>query len=529
MAEEEIKIRVTVDGADQASRGLDGVTDSLGEQKTAADAAHDSTAQVSSGFADMARGGQALTQRVQGVASAVQQLVSATGSSDRSAGMIASVAGATAQFAALGATLGPGGAVAGGIAGFLSGMRSIVTQADAAAAAITRLNTAASASTTSLAAGLADVGTLSEDDVSRLMAEGAETRRGLMERERELAATMADIWAGPADRGAAALEIRDVRDRIAVITDRIDELNAATGVGRDLAPTTSGRVGLDVGTGGAGAGGASLRRSGGGGSGGGRAAASEPTDFFADITGESANDAADRINAELAANEEIAAARREFWDDQDDLRAESYAEEAEAIKEHADAQIEIEREKNDAIRELAEEQEEATKEKRRQALQDQIETQEEFMNLGMDVVGLLTDALGDIASGEKTAEQAFKGMAKAFLQMISQYTALKAATEFAEAIGAFARYDIPGGAAHLAAGIAFTAVAVATGVGAAAINTSKPTPPAKPEADRDTGDKGGGGVVINWNSPVVTASTRDDLGRELGAMVRAGDARYGSG
>lgn len=133
---------------------------------------------------------------------------------------------------------------------------------------------------------------------------------------------------------------------------------------------------------------------------------------------------------------------------------------------------------------------------------------------------MMGKSIAAIATGEQTAEEAFQGLAKAFLEMISQYATLKAATEFAEAGAAFARYDYAGGAAHIGAGVAFTAVAVATGVGAAALG-SAPSAPARPEAGGGTEAAQGGDVIINWNSPVITAGTQADLGRELQAAVSA--------
>jgi hypothetical protein len=529
VAAEAIELEVRLAGAPQAAQQIERVATALDHEKAAATGAARAHEQAESSMGTMAQRGQQLTQRVQGVASAIQQLVSTTGSNDRTAGLIASVAGATAQFAAMGAALGPGGAIAGGVAGFAAGLAGIVSQANAAAAAIAHLHTVTAGTVTDLGTALGDLGGMSEDDVSRLMAEGAAERRSLMARERELVETARDIWASPSVRLEAVSELGRVRSEIETLTSRIDELNAATGVGRDTVGGTPGRVGLDVGAGGAGVGGASIARHH---AGGGRSRASELREVYRGW--EDAEDAfyeAERANEE-ARLEEIA----DFWEAQDDLRAASY-EEAEALRrENLEREksviaerIEDEEAKQEAIRELNNERLAKEEEDAAAARAREIEAQTEFMELGMNVVGLMTDALGAIVSGEKTAEDAFKGLAKAFLQMISQYAMLKAATEFAEAIGAFASFNYGGGALHLAAGVAFTAVAVATGVGAAAINVAKPTAPARPEADRDSaGSKAGSGdVVINWNSPVVTAGTRDDLGRELGALVSAGRARYG--
>ena len=460
MAEQDIQIRVSVDGAEQAARELGGVTGALHSETAAAheaDAAHDA---AGASMAEMARGGTQFVQRVQGMASAIQGLVGALGSRDRTAGLVASIAGTTAQFAAMGASLGPHGAIIGGLVGLTTSM-------------------------------------LSAADAARTVTHSVEEMNAELARRAEVDA------AGISERSWAHLmEERRVEERAAA--DEADRM--LTGMMAEAE--------------------AALARPRGGGGGGSR---DEGPVFGAAMTEEGldlyTSDISDaEIERRRARDEEFAAMDAERFE----ATLEMLAAEEEARKEADTERLEAEQEKQDAIAEMNQERLEKEQEAEEQARQDAIAQQEEFMNLGMNVVGLMTDALGQIASGEKTAEEAFKGLAKAFLNMISQYSALKAATEFADAIASFARYDYSGGAQHLAAGVAFTAVAVATGVGAAAINTSKPSAPARPEADRNAGNgKGGGDVVINWNSPVVTASTRDDLGRELGALVRAGDARYG--
>jgi len=142
-------------------------------------------------------------------------------------------------------------------------------------------------------------------------------------------------------------------------------------------------------------------------------------------------------------------------------------------------------------------------------------------------------ALQAIIAGNKTAEEAFTGLLASFLKYISEQSMLKAIYEYAEAIASFASYKYDQGAQHLAAGIAYTAVAVAAGAGAAALSAPSAKgageeKPASPESGRGDGGKGGGDIVINWNSPVVTAGTRAELGRDMAGMIRAGTQRYGT-
>lgn len=217
--------------------------------------------------------------------------------------------------------------------------------------------------------------------------------------------------------------------------------------------------------------------------------------------------------AELEITEDTNNRLIEMREARDELLA-SKAEEA------AQLEIDIAKRQYEELARLGEEQEQ----ERIAADERAIEHRQSMMNdLGgmmAQTTMMLGKSVAAIATGEQTAEQAFEGMAKSFLEMIAQYAAMKAATEFADAIASFARYDYSGGAQHIAAGVAFTAVAVATGVGAAAIG-SAPSAPARPEAGGGTEAAQGGDVVINWNSPVITAGTQAELGRELQAAVSA--------
>lgn len=216
-------------------------------------------------------------------------------------------------------------------------------------------------------------------------------------------------------------------------------------------------------------------------------------------------DAEYAAQAEELANEEIERLAREG-----DAQAELFELKADL----READMEAEREKQDYLRELEEQAAEA---------------REQELEGVMQMVGrsskMLFTAIAQVASGAKSGEEAFLGLLKSFLEMISEYASLKAATEFADAAGAFARYDYGGGAAHVGAGLAFTAVAVATGVGAAAIGSGAPQAPARPEA-QPQGQEGGGNTtyVVNWNSPVVTAGTRAELGRDLVGLMSEAEA-----
>ena len=242
---------------------------------------------------------------------------------------------------------------------------------------------------------------------------------------------------------------------------------------------------------------------------------------------------------------------------------------AEAMAQQAREQVDIEREMNEEFARRAELQEslqrqlqdeiavtaaiqEANEAKRLEAINEQKEqmrelfekqkegaraTEEAFRNNAQEmeaftqpIVSGLTRALSEVIAGAKTADQAFQGLLASFLEMIAQQTALQAAKEFAEAIAAFASQRYDEGALHLAAGAAYTAVAVAAGAGSIAVAPSAAAP-ASPEAGAsDVGGGGGGTTVVNVNGPILSAgnsSGREELGAELGTIIREGNRRYG--
>ena len=195
---------------------------------------------------------------------------------------------------------------------------------------------------------------------------------------------------------------------------------------------------------------------------------------------------------------------------------------AAARAEQHEAELERQAELKDSLIESADKQREVADRQR-----------QEYMGVTSVIAGGLNDALQAIIAGNKTAEEAFTGLLASFLKYISEQSMLKAIYEYAEAIASFASYKYDQGAQHLAAGIAYTAVAVAAGAGAAALSApsakgSSEEKPASPESGRGDGGGGGGDIVINWNSPVVTAGTRAELGRDMAGMIRAGTQRYGT-
>lgn len=505
MAEQPIQIEVQFEGAEQAARELGRVSNSVDQVGRTANAAGTSVESFARGFQNTA-------QRIQGVAGAVQSLATALGSESRAGSMVASVAGATAQFAAMGAMLGPGGAVIGGIFGLTTSVLALrdahVSAAEAAATERQRIMELADARIAERdAAARAEAissgafGGISEEELTR-------EREARVVRREELNTEFRELR----ERARAAREMyegagREVPEAISrPILARIRELRSEfSSLGEEAAAIT-GELSERAGS----LGGApeATRRRGGGGR---RAAA--PVEA-----------AAPEVEARLDSMRFFAEAELEITEDTNDrlieMREERDARMAAKAEEAAQLEIDIAKRQYEEMQRLGEEQEQERMAADERAIENRQEMMGELGGLMAQTTMMMGKSIAAVATGEQTAEKAFEGMAKAFLEMIAQYAAMKAATEFADAIASFARYDYSGGAQHIAAGVAFTAVAVATGVGAAAIG-SAPSAPARPETGGPAEGGAGGDVIINWNSPVITAGTQAELGRELQAAVSA--------
>jgi hypothetical protein len=512
MAEQPIQIEVTFDGASEATRELGRVSQGISNVGQTADRAGVTIESFSRGFQNTA-------QRIQGVAGAVQTLASTFGSENRTGSLVASVAGATAQFASMGAMLGPTGAVVGGIAGLAAGLFNVVTASDSSRSAIEQLRETMQNATTDADRYAAALALVRGEDEAAARSERARAIRG-------------ENWAA---LNLPNEELRaEIRAREAEINQLIDQYGAAAESGTRVSALREDIRRLEILSsvesettifGEPAAASAPARRGGGGGGRRGR-------DVFEMLGGAASNEDIAGISAEF---ERLAAERAEREAEANALIEEKRNAHYEALKEMAieaqDAELERQREVNEALAEMENERQERIREGQLAMKENQEADEERSLerrrSLNGELMGLLGDAtmafgksLAAIATGEQTAEEAFQGLAKAFLEMISQYATLKAATEFADAAASFAKYDYAGGAAHIGAGVAFTAIAVATGVGAAAIG-SAPSAPARPEAGGGTEAAQGGDVVINWNSPVITAGTQAELGRELQAAVSA--------
>ncbi len=152
-----------------------------------------------------------------------------------------------------------------------------------------------------------------------------------------------------------------------------------------------------------------------------------------------------------------------------------------------------------------------------------------------NVIGSLTDVLSQLQQGSATADEAAQMMLASFLQMLSRMAAVQALAEVARAISSYP--DVAGIAAHIAGALAWGAVAVATGVGGAAVSAgvsraqsarAAAEQPASPRSAGVTEGKGGGTTVINFLGPVMTAQGEATFGRMINHASDSARARFAS-
>lgn len=516
MSEGQIQIDVEFNGAQEAVASLGRVEQGVREVGTASAASGTSLQGMATQFSSTA-------QRVQGVAGAIQGLVGALGSRDRTAGLVASVAGATAQFAAMGSMLGPAGTLAGGVIGLTTSILSLArANDDVAASARAARNELAALANQRIAerneeamrrrisrgdlAGVSGTDLEREREMRSIELERLDEQfRALMERHREAVAMYEGAGRSvPADiRRSMSEELRNLREAHGELRGEWENINSELvgrggGLGTPTPTTTTTRTG---------------------GGGGGPSPAEEAWDRYnaAMEDAETRRAAAEEAAREAAAEHNAAILEEETkrYEAERALADEAAEEERKRMEESLELHRQLAEKQADIDQEMAAKRQQVAE----QAMEQRRQTSQEMTGMLGDMTMSFGKSLAAIATGEKTADEAFKGLLKSFLEMISQYATLKAATEFADAGSAFARYDYAGGAGHIAAGVAFTAVAVATGVGAGALGAA-PSAPARPESS-GVGESGGkgGDVIINWNSPVVTAGTKAELGREIGVML----------
>ena len=519
-----IQIQVEFTGTDEAVRGASAVSGGLDTMSTRTESAAVAADRLAARQTAAATAAIAFGQRLAAASNAVQGITSALGVEGQAAGLIGKITQTSTAMAQLGASFGPQGELVGGIIGAAIPAIAAVKQA------IDDLNDRNRQWDEQLAEieqGQRDAeeavrnGTAAINEQSDALANASENMRrfidslstgGIQRQAQDSSARiteLSDQLARVNDelRGLGDVQGAAAADRMLGLQDRARELTTAIAASSDQFEEARGLLSETES--------APARRGGGGRRATQReeGAPSEPS-------------AAETMYSEMLAEEnEYLRQQADLQEYLNELGQQSMSD----IEAHGDlrqreheAEVERQAELKDALIESADKQREVADRQR-----------QEYQAVTGVIAGGLNDALQSIIAGNKTAEQAFTGLLASFLKYISEQSMLKAIYEYAEAIASFASYRYDQGAQHLAAGIAYTAVAVAAGAGSAALSapSSKGAgeeKPASPESGRAGDGKGGGDIVINWNSPVVTAGTRAELGRDMAGMIRAGTQRYGT-
>ena len=522
-----IQIQVEFTGTDEAVRGTTRVSDGLENMSGRSSAAARATEQLAARQTAAATAAIAFGQRLAAASAAVQGITSALGVEGQTAGLIGKITQTSTAMAQLGATFGPQGALVGGIIGaavpaiqgliqsfneqeeaqqrLLASTAVLVESYDTILQRIRQVSSARAAESR-ISMGLGDAqeqqaAVTRAQQAAAAATQTAERARTALNQasfdEMQTAITGLRAAESAERRTRAELQQAQEAQRLAVADAQadVDEMmESLLSAGQEAAPARRG--------------------------GGGRRRAETPQAAAVD-EGDAMAVVRDIIGEQNAALAEQAALKEELIGIAEKQRDVDEAAAAARAEQH-EAEVERQAELKDALIESADKQREVADRQR-----------QEYQAVTGVIAGGLNDALQAIIAGNKTAEEAFTGLLASFLKYISEQSMLKAIYEYAEAIASFASYRYDQGAQHLAAGIAYTAVAVAAGAGSAALSAPSAKgagdeKPASPESGRAGEGKGGGDIVINWNSPVVTAGTRAELGRDMAGMIRAGTQRYGT-
>lgn len=524
---EPIMISIEVEGSDDSASSIDGVSESLSTLQQRETSASEAAARLAQQQQAATVKAILFTAKLASASSAVQALTAALGS-EGAAGLIGRVGASSAQFAELGGMLGPQGAIVGGIVGAVIPAISAVSDAIAEAnernaawrqelAELEEAQRVAGRATSDMtdeierqAEAVRDAADEMQQFVASLSRDGLQAQaRGAAAQVAELADQLAGTnneirGLSGATGAAAALRLLDLRERAAQLTGEITRLNAEFQTVNSMAAENTTRQ-RDAGA----AGEERWRRE---------------------------QEAWGRYNQAVQAGLDQEAASRERMIR---LMIEEGRKAQERADEIIDAEMRIKAAAEGADAEAAaaamdrmrqqQAADDALIEANRSAFDAHRQQVEGYQEVTDMIVGGLTDALTAIVTGEKSAEEAFSAMLTSFLKYIAEQAALKAVFEGAEAVAAFATQRYDQGAMHLLAAGAYAGVAVAAGVGSVAVSSAgSGARQSEPERGRSNsgGDGGGGTTVINWNSPVVTAGTRAQLGRELQQTIAAGQSRY---
>ena len=160
----------------------------------------------------------------------------------------------------------------------------------------------------------------------------------------------------------------------------------------------------------------------------------------------------------------------------------------------------------------------------------QQETIGKFSEAGAEVGGFFTDIYGQMVGDQKTFEEAFIASFKRLMIEKGSEAVFDGTKMVFEGIGMIMNPATSAeGGTKIAAGAGMIALGVAAGAAGAAI--SVPGGGGAPESPRAGGEAGGGGdktIVLNMNGPLLTAQSEAGVGRSVQRSLRQAERVYGS-
>lgn len=547
MADNEIKIPITVEGAEQAARQIDGVERQVTELGQAAQTASPQVQRLSTATSATARStvdfGRALNQNREHLSRTREGLSSLATSLGGQTGLVGRIAQGTQGVLGLAGALASGplglvtvaaaaatglGTLTRMLAGTEERLTSTALRAEEAAGALGRVATAQNAFGNQIEAAFNR--RIENDPAFALERVNAQIQE-IQARNSAGGGLVDSLFGTPQERAAGA---EDAARMAQLLEDRADVERRLREANRPTGPTGGG-------------GGRRVRPAA-------QAATASDEDAFEAENFAALMDARRQMWAEEAAaleqrkskEEEVAEAQRQTARELAELSTSARDDEIAAIMatderlgldmQRRDIEAEIARLRSDQIPDTEQAvdfertrlrlMQNSRRETSRQR-EDAEASAQELGNYGSLLGQVFADAYGSAINGQKDFGAAFAESMKGILAQLGTKYIVEGAAALFQAIGFAASYQYKAAAGKAVEGAGLVALGAGLGAVGAAIPSASvtPTAPEKPESP----DSGSGSeqsiqrtVVINYNSPVVTAGTRRQLGDQMSSLIRSG-------
>lgn len=231
------------------------------------------------------------------------------------------------------------------------------------------------------------------------------------------------------------------------------------------------------------------------------------------------------FDADAAAFDEMMREREEQWL----LEAEA----AVLAQKERDALVYEERmAAEEKVTQLLADEEERRREAAAESDRQRVESYQSAARAIEQIGGTITSVYDFVSAAGASADESAEARQKRELKRIAFAQSVEAIVNAARSAAAFATQDYVGGAAYAVASGLNIAAAAKAGVDAGNVprtsGASSGGGMSRDNASRGSGSQGAGTIVINMNGPVIAASDRAELGRQLGQIINEGAGRYGA-